>query len=323
MTWNRRDLLLASGALALAPALRAQSFPSRPLKMIYTYAPGGVGDALARMTAASMGNYLGQQVVVENRTGASGSIGVQAGWRAAPDGYTMVMTTITTVVQYPLVTKDNSFDPATSLVPLANLAMNPLCLLVHPSLPVTDFPSFVAWAQQQSGGVDVAVSGPTLEVATALLAHGAKLKFNTIRYRGGAPALQAVLGGEVKVWFESINGAMLANAREGKLRLIAVTSQEAFSLLPDVPPIARFLPGYVQDINFALWAPPGTPAEIVASLKDAIAKAAAEPDMKDKIAKNGVVQAAEGGEYVTRVTRREAAAIKRAMELVPSISYGG
>lgn len=323
MQHNRRDFLLATGALALAPSAFAQAFPSKPVKMIYTYAPGGVGDALARLTALSMTNYLGQQVVVENRTGASGSIGVQAGWRAAPDGYTIVMTTITTVVQYPLVTKDNSFDPVTSLVPLGNLAMNPLCLLVHPSLPITDFPSFLEWARKQSGGVDVAVSGPTLEVATALLAHGANLKFNTIRYRGGAPALQAVLGGEVKVWFESINSTMLANAREGKLRLLAVSSQEPFSLIPEVPPIARFLPGYVQDINFALWAPPGTPPDVVARLKESIARSMAEPDMKEKIARNGVVQSAGGADYVTQVTQREAASIKRAMELVPSISYGG
>ncbi len=320
---NRRDFLLATGALALAPGVSAQAFPNKPVKMIYTYAPGGVGDALARLTALSMSNYLGQQVVVENRTGASGSIGVQAAWRAAPDGYTIVMTTITTVVQYPLVTKDTTFDPVTSLVPLGNLAMNPLCLLVHPSLPITDFPSFVEWARQQSGGVDVAVSGPTLEVATALLAHGTNLKFNTIRYRGGAPALQAVLGGEVKVWFESINSTMLANAREGKLRLLAVSSQEPFSLIPDVPPIARFLPGYVQDINFALWAPPGTPPDVLARLRDSVAKSMAEPDMKEKIARNGVVQSAGGADYVTQVTQREAASIKRAMELVPSISYGG
>lgn len=323
MKSNRRDFLLASGALALVPGARAQAFPNRPLKMVYTYAPGGVGDALARLTAASMSQHLGQQVVVENRSGASGSIGVQAVWRAAPDGYTIVMTTITTVVQYPLITKDTSFDPVGALIPLGNLAMNPLCLLVHPSVPVTDFPSFVEWARKESSGVDVAVSGPTLEVATALLAHGANLKFNTIRYRGGAPALQAVLGGEVKVWFESVNSTMLANAREGRLRLVAVSSKDVFPLLPDVPPIARYLPGYVQDINFALWAPPGTPPDVVARLKDAITKAAAEPDMKDKIMRNGVMQSAGGADHVTQVTQREAASIKKAMELVPSISYGG
>lgn len=323
MSTNRRDFLLASGALALAPGVHAQSFPNRPIKLVYTYAPGGVGDALSRLTAQSMSTYLGQQVIVENRSGASGSIGVQATWRAAPDGYTIVVTTITTVVQYPLVTKDNTFDPASSLVPLGNLAMNPLCLLVHPSLPVNDFPGFVEWARQQSNGVDVAVSGPTLEVATALLGHGTNLKFNTIRYRGGAPALQAVLGGEVKVWFESINSAMLSNAREGKLRLLGVSTQESFPLVPDVPPIGRYVPGYVQDINFAMWAPPGTPADVLARLKDALVKAQAEPDMKEKISKMGVVQAAQGGDYVTRVTQREAASIKRAIELVPTISYGG
>lgn len=317
----RRNLVLASAGLALAPLARAQGYPTKPVKLIYTYAPGGAGDALARATAASMSNYLGQQVIVENRSGASGSIGLQAVLRAAPDGYTLMVTTITTVVQYPLVTREADFDPATSMTPLANLAMNPLCLIVHPTLPVHDFPGFVEWARKQPGGVDVAVSGPTLEVATALLGNRTDVKFRTIRYRGGGPALQAVLGGEPKVFFEAAHGSLLSNLREGKLRAIGVTSAEPSPLLPDVPPLARFLPDYVQDINFAIWGPPGLPNEIGAKLKDAITKALTEPAMRDVFFKSGVVLAPGDAEFITRVTKREAAAIKHAMEIAP-ISYG-
>ena len=321
MTTTRRNLLLASGALALGTRAFAQAFPAKPIRLIYTYAAGGSGDATARAVAASMSGTLGQQVLVENRAGGSGSIGLQAVWRSPADGYTLMMTTITTVVQYPLITKDTSFDPAGSMVPVGNLAMNPLVLVVHPSLPVTDFNSFVDWARRQSGGVEVAVSGPTLEVAAALLGQRTGIKLNTVKYRGGAPALQALLGGEPKVFFDAANAALISNAREGKVRVIGVTSAEVSPLLPDAVPIARHLPGFVQDINFAIWAPPGTPPAVTARLRESIDKALAEPDMKDRFLKAGVVVAPGGPDFITSVTLREAAAIKRAMELTP-ISYG-
>ena len=321
MTITRRHLLVASGGAALVSSAFSQAFPSKPIKLIYTYAAGGSGDALPRAAAASMSSYLGQQVVVENRAGGSGSIGLQAVWRAAPDGHTLVVTTITTVVQYPLVTKDTTFDPVRTMTPLYNLAMNPLVLLVHPSVPVHDFPSFVEWARKQPGGVDVAVSGPTLEVASALLGMRANLKLNNIKYRGGAPALQAVLGGEPKVFFDAANAGLISNAQAGKLKVVGVTSAEPSPLLSDAVPIAKHLPGFVQDINFAVWGPPGLPADVAARLRDALARSMAEPDMKDKLFKAGLVLAPAGPDAVISMTLREAAAIKGAMELAP-ISYG-
>ena len=317
----RRNFLFAAALLALAPLAMAQAWPSKPIKLIWPYAPGGPGDAIARLLATSMSTTLGQQVVVENRTGASGSIGAVAVQRSPADGYTLLLNTITTNVQVPLVTKDPSFDPVKSLTPVINVGSNPLAILVHPSLPVTDFPSFVAWAKQQPAGVDVAVAGPTLEVASALLSQQAGIKLVNIPFRGNAPALQAVLAGDVKVYYNTPSGTLLQHLKDGKLRLIAVASAEPSVLLPGAAPIGKFIPGYVQDINYAIWGPAGMPPAIVARLGDAVRKAMAEPGMVEKFLQNGVAPALAGPEEVTRITQREAANIKRIMETTP-VKFG-
>ena len=306
----------------MAPGAFAQQFPSKPIKLIYNYAPGGPGDAIARLLAGSMSNHLGQQVVVENRTGASGSIGGMAVSRSAPDGYTLLITTITTIVQLPLVTKDPSFDPVASLTPITNLGSNPLAILAHPSVPANDFPSFVEWARKQHAGVNVAVAGPTLEVASALLSQQAKIKLVNIAYRGAGPALQAVLAGDIKIYYNTPSGTLVQYLKEGKLKLIAVASAEPSPLLPGAVPIGRYVPGYVQDINYAVWAPPGTPADVVARLNDAIRKSLAEPGMGERFHANGVAMALGSAEEVTRITQREAANIKRIMETTP-VNFGG
>lgn len=218
----RRSLLLAASLLALAPLAplaHAQGFPTKPIKIVVTYAPGGTADVIARTLATSMSELLGQPVVVENKTGASGSIGTMAVKQAPPDGHTLLVTTIGTVVLAPMVTKDASFDPVKGLTPIANLAMAPLVLLVHQSVPANDFPGFVTWAKQQAKGVDIAVAGPTLEVATALLAQQAKLNLVNVPFRGSGPALQSVLAGDTKVIFQAPSVQMMEFIKQGKLKV--------------------------------------------------------------------------------------------------------
>ena len=185
---------------------------------------GGTADVIARTLATSMSELLGQPVVVENKTGASGSIGTMAVKQAPPDGHTLLLTTIGTVVLAPMVTKDASFDPVKGLTPIANLAMAPIVLLVHQSVPANDFPGFVTWAKQQAKGVDIAVAGPTPEVATALLAQQAKLNLVTVPFRGYGPALQSVLAGDTKVIFQAPSVQMMEFIKQGKLKVIGVTS---------------------------------------------------------------------------------------------------
>jgi tripartite-type tricarboxylate transporter receptor subunit TctC len=317
MTFFRRTFLLAASLLALAPLANAQPYPNKPIKIVYTYAPGGTGDVIARTLATSLSELLGQTVLVENKTGASGAIGTMAVRTAAPDGYTLLVTTITTVVQAPMVTKDATFDPVKGLTPIANLAMAPLVLLVHQSVPANDYESFVTWAKQQPKGVDIAVAGPTLEVATALLQRDAKLNLVNVAYRGSGPALQAVLAGDTKVIFQPPSVQMMEFVKQGKLKVIGVTSAQSSPAVPGGVPLSKFLPGYVQDINFALWAPPGTPPAITAKLTDAVLKGLAAPGMSDKFVAFSVPLALAGPEDVTRITVREATNIKKIMETTP------
>jgi tripartite-type tricarboxylate transporter receptor subunit TctC len=321
MQANRRNVLIAASLFGLAPLAFGQAFPNKPVKIIYTYAPGGTGDSLTRALAEGMAKALGQPVLVENRTGGQGTVGVLAGARAPADGYTLMLTTVTTMVQVPLVTKDASFDPLTAMTPIANLSVTPLVLLAHPSVPATDFPSFVEWARKQPQGVDMAVSGPTLEVATALLAKEAKVKIVNINYRGSAPALQALLAGDVKIFYNTPSAQMSEFIKAGRVKVLGVTSADPSPLIPGGVPISRFVPGYVQDINFAIWAPADTPADVVAKLADAVKKATAEPGMADKFHNMGTTLKPASGDEVTRITKREAANIKTIMETT-TVKFG-
>jgi tripartite-type tricarboxylate transporter receptor subunit TctC len=313
----RRSLLAAASLLALAPLAHAQGFPNKPLKIVYTYAPGGTGDVIARTLASTMGEQLGQPVVVENKTGGSGAVGTLAVKQSPADGYTLLVTTITTVVQVPLVTKDTSFDPVKSLTPIANVAMAPLVLLVHQSVPANDYESFLAWAKQQPKGVDIAVAGPTLEVATALLARDAKLNLVNVPFRGSGPALQSVLAGDTKVMFQPPSVQMMEFVKQGKLKVIGVTSAQPSPAVPGAVPLSKFVPGYVQDINFAIWAPAGTPPDVAARLTEAVRKGLAAPGIADKFIAFSVPLAVAGPEEVTRITTREANNIRKIMETVP------
>ena len=237
--------------------------------------------------------------------------------QAPPDGHTLLVTTIGTVVLAPMVTKDASFDPVKGLTPIANLAMAPLVLLVHQSVPANDFPGFVTWAKQQAKGVDIAVAGPTPEVQTALLAQQAKLNLVTVPFRGYGPALQSVLAGDTKVIFQTPSVQMMEFIKQGKLKVIGVTSAQPSPAVPGAVPLNKFVPGYVQDINFALWAPPGTPADVAAKLTETVRKGLSAPGMAEKFVAFSVPLAVAGPDEVTRITTRESNDIKKIMETVP------
>ncbi|MGE0797524.1 MAG: Bug family tripartite tricarboxylate transporter substrate binding protein [Lautropia sp.] len=319
---NARCAALLAALLLVAPHFAfGQAFPSKPLKIIYPFAPGSAGDAVTRVLAEGMSKTLGQPLLVENRTGAQGTIGVLAAARAPADGYTMMLSPITTVVQTPLVTKDTSFDPVTAMTPIASISVTPLVLLGHPSIPPSDFPSFVEWAKQQPKGVDVAVAGPTLEVATALLAKETKLDLVKITYRGAAPALQALLAGEVKIFFNTPSPQMAEFIKQGRVKVLGVTSADPSPLVPGSVPISKFVPGYVQDINFAIWAPAGTPPDAVAKLREAVMKATTEPGMAQTFHNMGTTLKPANGDEVTRITRREAQNIKTILETT-AVKFG-
>ena len=320
MTMHRRAFLFTLGAGALSPSF-ADTFPSKPITLIYNFAPGGPGDAVARYMAQQMGPLLGKQVIVENKTGGAGVIGILAAARAPADGYTILYTPVTGVVQLPLVTNDASFVPARDLVPIVHVGTAPVVIYAHPSVPANDVPSFLEWARRQPQGVDLAGAGPIIEVAITLLASEANLKLVYVPYRGVAPALQAVLAGDVKFCFVPPSGSIAQYVAQGKLKAIGVTTQDASPLVAGAQPIGRFVPNYVQEINFVLWAPSGVPADVMTRLTDAANKVLAEPGIAQRFQDQGLAVAPAGPAEVRRMVEREDRTI-RAVVATKAIRFG-
>ncbi|NDZ18555.1 tripartite tricarboxylate transporter substrate binding protein [Variovorax sp. WS11] len=320
---NRRQVLASAPLLALAHATAAPPpFPTKPIRLVYNFAPGGPGDAVSRYLAQQMAPLLGQPVFVENLTGGAGAVGILNAARAPADGHTILYTPVSGVVQVPLVTKDGKFDPFKSLSPLAGVGVTPLAIVAHPSVPADDVPSFLAWARTQASGVDVAGAGPITEVACALLANEAKLKLVYVGYRGASQALQAVLAGEVKVYFIVPSAATAEFLKAGKLKALGVTTAQPSPLLPGVGTIGKHVPGYVQEITFALWAPAGVPAEAATRLVDALKKVLDEPETVERFSANGLSLHFRPAHELEQVTRREAENIRRILETTP-VKFGG
>jgi tripartite-type tricarboxylate transporter receptor subunit TctC len=313
---NRREWILSAVASSWAgQASSASDWPTRPIRIIYNFAPGGAGDATLRYLAQQLGASLGQPVIVDNRTGGNGAVGIITAARAAADGYTLLFTPTTGIVQVPFVTKDASFDPARSIVPLGQVATTPLVLLAHPSVPADDFPGFVDWARHQPAGVDVAGAGPITEVTTALLARDAKIKLVFVAYRGAGPALQALMAGEVKAYVNTPNAGTAEYVKAGKVKVIGVTSAQPSPLVPGGKPISAFVPGLVQEINFAFWAPPGIPVEASAKFQEALKKVLAEPGLADRFYAQGLILQPAGAEVVSQAVLRTSDTIRKLVQV--------
>ncbi|NDZ17074.1 tripartite tricarboxylate transporter substrate binding protein [Variovorax sp. WS11] len=274
-----------------------------------------------RYLAQQMSASLGQQIVVENRSGGAGAVGILAASNAAPDGYTFLFTTTTGLVQVPLITKDPSFDPARSVVPVAGVGNTPIALIAHRSLPANDFPSFLDWARTQEAGVYIGGGGPILEIATAVLAREARVKLVYVPYRGTAPVLQAALGGEVRIFFSTPSGAINDYIKAGKLKVLAVTSAEPSNLVPGAEHIAKYVPGYVQEINFALFAPRGTPAEATGKVGQALNEALGAPGTPERFLNFGLNVRPTSASELANIVARDAEAIRKTLETTP-VKFG-
>lgn len=319
---NRRSILMATMGVACSQVAQAELWPRKPIRVILNFPAGGPGDVVVRYVAQRMSAILNQQVFVENRSGGAGAVGILAAANAQADGYTFLYTTVTGLVQVPLVTKDPSFDPSKSVVPVMGIGSTPMGLFVHPSSPAADFPGFIEWAQKQPAGLDIGGGGPIVEIATAVLARSANVRLVYVPFRGTAPAVQAALAGDVKAFFSTPSPVISENIRAGKLRAIAVTSATASSLVPGVDPIAKFIPGYVQDINFGFFAPAGTPAEAVVKFSETLGKVLAEAGMTERLAGFGLGLQPTGASEVARLITRDAEMIRKTLETTP-VKFGG
>ena len=288
---SRRKFLGYVGAAALAPSLPAwadESYPSRPVKMIVPVAAGGGTDFTARTLAEKLGVALGQPVVVENRPGASGSLGVQQAAAASPDGYTLVMP-ITSFPINPSLRK-LPFDTIKDFAPVVLAGTLPLVLVVNPDVPAKSVAELIALARSKPRGINFANSGngTTAHLAGELFNRMAGTQMVSVNYKGGGPAVSDLLGGHVQVYFSTIP-SVVQHIQAGKLRALAVTGKERSPEMPDIPTVAESgLPDFEVTAWFGIFAPAQTPQPVVARLNAELVKILAMADVREKLANHGV-----------------------------------
>jgi tripartite-type tricarboxylate transporter receptor subunit TctC len=282
---RRRGLLTAAAALALPlPVARAQgAWPQRAVRIVLPYAPGGSTDASARLIATPMTQSLGQPVVVENRPGATGTIGAAEVARAPKDGYTLLVDAAAHGSNHALY-RNLPFDYTRDFAPITQLTVSPQILAVHPSLPVNNVSELVALAKKQPGTLSYGTpgNGSAGHLACASLAWHAGMDVTQVAYRGGGPAVQDLLANQISFTFASVS-AVLALVQDGKLRPLAVSSLSRIAPLPEIPAISETYPGF--DINewAGLYAPAGTPDAVLDRAGEAARAALALPEVRQRL----------------------------------------
>jgi tripartite-type tricarboxylate transporter receptor subunit TctC len=277
-------------ALGLAGAALGQQFPNKPIKLVVIIGPGGAPDVVARVIQAPLAERLGQPVIVENRAGANGNIAGEYVARAAPDGYTLLAGADSVFVINPHVYAKMTFDPLKDLAPVATTVITQLMLSVNPSLPVKDFKEFLAYARSANPPLNYASGGNGSQhhLSTEMLKERAGLNLVHVPFKSGSPAVAAAVAGEVPIVMAGTSAGPLV--KSGKLRAIAVTGSNRLGMLPDVPTIGEFFPGYEVNNWLGIWAPAGTPAPVIARLRTAINEALALPEVKERISGVGGAQ---------------------------------
>jgi tripartite-type tricarboxylate transporter receptor subunit TctC len=283
-------LRLAAGAAALAAISRtswAQAYPSRPVRIIVGFVAGGGTDIIARLIGQWLSERLGRPFLIENRTGAGGTIAAEAVVRATPDGHTLLMVGAPNVVSAALYDKLN-FDFMRDVAPVASIGLSPHFLVVNPSFPAKTVPQFIAYAKANPGKISMASGGVGSgnHLAGELFKMMAGVNMQHVPYRGEAPALTDLLGGAVDVIFASVSS--IEYIRAGKLRPLAVTTATRSEALPEIPTVGDFVPGYEESSFFGLGAPRNTPAEIIDRLNAEINVALAAPKMIAKLTNLGI-----------------------------------
>jgi len=277
-------------AMAMAPAAFAQpsAYPERTVKLIVPFPPGGVTDIVGRIIAQRLSEGLGQTVYVENLGGAAGTIGAASAARARPDGYTLLMATATHAINATLM-PNAGFDIQKDVVPVTLVASVPLLLAVNPSLPANDVQGLVALAKKEPGKLNFASgsTGSASHLAGEMLKSAAGIDMVHVPYKGGGPALQDLIAGHVSIMFENMP-SILPYVQSGQLRGLAVTSPKRSSAIPTLPTmIESGFPGFEAGSWYGLFAPPGTPPEVVEKLHGAMVKALASPGMRTQLSKQG------------------------------------
>ena len=291
MKLPRRNFLhLAAGAAALPAVSRiasAQAYPSRPVRLIVPVAPGGESDILGRLMGQWLSERLGQQFIIENRPGAASNIATEAVVRAPADGYTLLQCGTPNVINATLYEKLN-FNFIRDIAPVAGIARGAFVMVINPSVPAKTIPEFIAYAKANPGKISIASSGTgtTNHVAGELFKMMTSVDMVHVPYRGDAPAITDLLGGQVQVYFGTLSGSV-EYIRAGRLRALAITTAARSEALPDVPPVGDFVPGYEVSTWVGVGAPKATPPEIVDKLNKKINAALADHKIEARLADLG------------------------------------
>jgi tripartite-type tricarboxylate transporter receptor subunit TctC len=298
-------LFAATLGLLVSVGVCAQDYPSKPLRMIVPFPPGGVTDIVARAVAAKLAIELGQSVVVENRAGASGVIGAEAGARSPADGYTLVMGNISTLAINPVTFAKLPYDPIASFDPISMVAIQPLIVAVHPSLPVKSLSELVQYAKSQPGKLNYGTAGSSIHLAVEFFSTAAGIKMNHIPYKGSAPALTDLIGGQVQVLFDPFS-SIYPFVASGKARALAVTTDKRSATAPTLPTVAES--GYAN-FDVSSWqgivVPAGTPKAVIQRLNRDLVKVLSTSEMKERFAQYSAVTAASTPEQFSAYIKEE------------------
>jgi tripartite-type tricarboxylate transporter receptor subunit TctC len=307
---------LVACLLALAPLAVAQTFPIKPARLVVPFPPGGPLDAIGRLVAQGLGERWGQNVVVGNKPGAGGNIGADFVAKSPPDGYTVVMGALSTHAVNPSLYSKMPYDAQKDFAPITRVAITPNVLVVNPALPVNSVRELIAYAKAHPGKLSFGSgsTGSAGQLAGELLKVDAGVDMVHIPYKGAAPAMQALLAGDTQLMFDNLANAM-AQVKAGKLRALAVTTAERSKLAPDLPTMAEAgVSGFDISTWFGLFAPAGTPPDVVAKWNADVTRILDAPDMRERLMAQGAEPApdspAEFGRFVSGELAKYARIVK-------------
>jgi tripartite-type tricarboxylate transporter receptor subunit TctC len=287
---SRLGVAVLSGAvLSSSAAVLAQNWPTKPVRIIVPFGPGGGTDIQARVLTPVFNERTGQTFVVENRTGASGLIGAEIAANAPPDGYTVLFSTATLTINTTLYGSRMKTDPVKDLAPISWLTSTPLVLVVHPSVPAKSVTELVALAKKKPAFLNsgINVPGSTSHLSAEMLKQTAGIEAILVPYKGGGPAMAALMSGEIDYLFAT--GPVASAARKsGRVRALAVTTGKKASAFPDLPTMNTFFPGFESDNWYAMWFPAGTPKDIVAKMNELILGAMKNGKVREFMVKEGL-----------------------------------
>ena len=287
--WVRTTTLGVALALAATSAL-AQTYPSKPITLVIGYTPGAVSDLAARTLSDGLNQAWGQPVIVDNRPGSGSNIAAGYVARAPADGYTLMVGTDATLTSNVFLYKHTPFDPVKDFAPIINAGANIICLAVNAELPIKTVADLIAYAKQNPGKLSYGTSGvgSPHHLSGELLHQKAGIEITHIPYKGGGAAVNDLLGGHIGMAFLSLSAAV-PHMNTGKIRIVAVVEKSRYAALPDIPTIGETVPGFEMSSWVGIFAPAGTPPDIVAKLNDAMAKVLKTDAVKAKLANLGLV----------------------------------